>query len=195
VTRSRRGPSRIGSAFFTLGCLTVLGSAFAAGMFTGRSWPAFAVWIGPRPVAARSEAPARPAPARPASPALTFYDELAAPLGPTGAPAAKRPAPGPRPPRAAEPAAAPERRPAPAPSDRTATRFTVQVGAFNARGPADALRARLAASGDEAYVVEGEPPGARYRVRVGAFVTRDEARQAARRLAHERQVATYVTPR
>jgi cell division protein FtsN len=199
VNRTRGGPGRVGSVFFALGCLTVLGTAFAAGMSAGRSWPSFMTWIGPRPVAVRAEVPRRAGEARPPTPALTFYDELAAPLGPTGAATPAMKTTGSVPPpagaRAVE-AAAPDRRPVTAaPSDRMPTRFTVQVGAFKARGPADALRARLVASGDEAYVVEGEPPGARYRVRVGAFATRDEARQAARRLALERQVATYVTPR
>ena len=35
----------------------------------------------------------------------------------------------------------------------------------------------------------------RYRVRIGAFATAEEARQAAVRLAGEAHVATYVTTR
>jgi cell division protein FtsN len=70
----------------------------------------------------------------------------------------------------------------------------VQVGAFTTREQAEALRARLAGGGHDAYVAESEGPGgARYRVRVGAFATRDEARQAAERLAGERQLTTFVT--
>jgi cell division protein FtsN len=74
-------------------------------------------------------------------------------------------------------------------------RFTVQVGAFNARGPAEALRARLGGAGHDAYVAETGGPGPRYRVRVGSYVSRDTARQVARRLAAERHLATYVTAR
>jgi cell division protein FtsN len=72
----------------------------------------------------------------------------------------------------------------------------VQVGSYNERAQADALRARLASAGHEAYVAEGEAGGVmRFRVRIGAFPTAEEARQAAARLASEAHVATYVTTR
>jgi len=75
-------------------------------------------------------------------------------------------------------------------------RFTVQVGAFKARAQAEALRARLAESGQEADVSEVEAGGVtQYRVRVGTFATRAAARDAAARLGAERQLATYVTTR
>jgi cell division protein FtsN len=75
-------------------------------------------------------------------------------------------------------------------------RFTVQVGAFKVRTQADALRARLAESGQDAYVDEGEVGGVpQYRVRVGTFITREAARDAAARLTAERHLATYVTTR
>ena len=74
--------------------------------------------------------------------------------------------------------------------------FTVQVGAFRVRTPAEALRAKLAAAGYEAYLVETESEnGARYRVRIGAFATRQAAVEAAARLAAERPLSTYVTTR
>jgi DedD protein len=77
-----------------------------------------------------------------------------------------------------------------------AGRFTVQVGAFTVRAQAEALRARLAAGGHEAYVTEGETGGVtQYRVRVGSFATREAAREAAARLRTERRLATYVTTR
>jgi hypothetical protein len=45
-------------------------------------------------------------------------------------------------------------------------------------------------------VAEAEAGGTmRYRVRVGAFATMEEARQAAVRLGSEARVATYVTTR
>jgi cell division protein FtsN len=72
----------------------------------------------------------------------------------------------------------------------------VQVGSDTGRAPAEALRARLAASGLPAYLDEGETSGStRYRVRIGAYATAEEARQAAVRLASEARVATYVTTR
>jgi cell division septation protein DedD len=84
---------------------------------------------------------------------------------------------------------------APAPPTAEA-RFTVQVGAFKLRSQAEALRARLADRGYEAYVTEGEIGGVtQYRVRVGSFATREAARDAAARLGTERQLATYVTTR
>jgi cell division septation protein DedD len=155
-----------------------------------------------------------------APPVLTFYHELTAPLSSTPPPpggVAKRDA------RASE-TIKPVSRPAdlarPAVSEVAATlaasphdrspvsatgigasstgepRFTVQVGAFTLRSQAEALRTRLAASGQEAYVTEGETGGVtQYRVRVGAFATRDAARDAAARLGAERRLATYVTTR
>ena len=77
-----------------------------------------------------------------------------------------------------------------------AGRYTVQVASYNVRAQAEALRARLAAAGHEAYVAEGDAGGiTRYRVRIGAFTTMEEARQAAVRLESQAQVATYVTTR
>jgi DedD protein len=242
VSPQRRAEtSRLGTALFALGCLTVLGLVFASGLYAGRSWPAFLTWVGPR---ARAEAPKVGAEKRPPPPVLTFYDELAAPLTPsptapprpkpakappkaeaTPSPAAVMPlAPsGPAaetaaasraadsapaapvavaasapslPPRTSDPAAAP----APAtrgPAGDPGVRFTIQVGAFTARGPADALKARLTAAGHAAYVTAVDAPsGPRYRVRVGTYPTREEARQVARALAAERHVPTsYVTTR
>jgi cell division protein FtsN len=80
--------------------------------------------------------------------------------------------------------------------DPSGRRFTIQVGAYRARETADAVRARLAGSGQEVYITESEgPEGVRYRVRVGSFVSHDAARTAAAKLAAERQVPTYVTTR
>src|SRR5881628_2819308 len=74
--------------------------------------------------------------------------------------------------------------------------FTVQVGAYKTREPAEALRARLATAGQDAYIVDADGPrGARFRVRVGAFATREAARAAAARLAADRSVPTFVTTR
>lgn len=195
--RTRR---RLGTFFIVIGILAVLGVTFAAGALAGR------FSLRPASVASAKtvERPAKPAP--PPQPELTFYRELTAPL--TAPPA---------PPKAAA-AKAPVKREAPAAaaSDKTelptraATdvasaspasradegRYTVQVGAFNAREQAEAVRARLVAAGHAAYVAEGEAAGAaRYRVRIGTFTTAEDARQAAARLATEAHVATYVTTR
>jgi cell division protein FtsN len=70
------------------------------------------------------------------------------------------------------------------------------VGSYNVRAQAEALRARLATSGHDAYVAEGEAAGVtRYRVRIGSYATSEDARQAAVRIGAAAQVATYVTTR
>jgi cell division septation protein DedD len=96
-------------------------------------------------------------------------------------------------PKPLPPASLPES-PAPAP---TPGAFTVQVGAYKAREPADALRARLVAAGHDAYVAEIDSAGsARYRVRIGSFATREAARLAADRIiAGERSLSAFVTAR
>ncbi len=72
----------------------------------------------------------------------------------------------------------------------------MQFGAYETRGPAETLRERLAAAGFDAYIVEGDGPGrTRFRVRVGAFATREAAQEFAARIAAERSVSTFVTTR
>jgi len=195
----RKGRRRLGSVLFVVGLLSVLGTTFIVGAFAGRL-----------SVSASARGDDRPAkPAAPSPPTLTFYRELTAPLMPPPPPAPPRPQkekPAPpaetskradKPPVAAvpSPSAAPGM-PDPASRRADGARYTVQVGSYNARDQAEALRARLGAAGHEAYVAEGEANGStRYRVRVGSFSTMEEARQAAVRLGSEARVATYVTTR
>jgi len=215
---ARRRGSRTGTFLVLSGIAGVLTATFLAGVWTGHNWP---VLIGrakapaTEPAAGKRGVAERPKPAD-ALPALTFYDELKAPLtAPPPLPPRARPA---RPPEPARREIAPESpsaaadvapaRPAPAllarvepieppaASDGTGARFTIQVAAYNARTPADALRATLAAAGHDARVVEAVTPGGvRYRVQVGAFVTRPAAQDAAVRLSSERSLATFVTTR
>jgi cell division protein FtsN len=213
--RGRRAPSRLASSLFVIGCLGVLGATFMAGVMAGRFWPR--AQPAPSTTAEKPGAPARPGdktaragdksgrPAEPA-PALTFYQDLTAPLTappppkavkPGRAEKAERPASPeavPRPERAALPEAA-----APAATTPPATpgAFTIQVGAYKAREPAEALRARLAAAGHDAYVAEIDASGSvRYRVRVGSFVTREAAQLAADKIvAAERKLSAFVTAR
>jgi cell division protein FtsN len=78
------------------------------------------------------------------------------------------------------------------PATTIATRFTVQVGAYRLRPPADALRATLTAAGHDARVVETDAPnGVRFRVQIGDFASREAARDAAVRLPGP----TFVTTR
>src|SRR5438477_4452368 len=140
--RGRRAPSRLASALFVVGCFGVLGVTFMLGVMAGRFWPR-----GPSApsTTATKDTPAargadRTARSTEPAPALTFYQDLTAPL--TAPPPARAAKPG----RAErteriEKLAVPEA-PPPAPSQGA---FTIQVGAYKAREPAEALRARLAA--------------------------------------------------
>ena len=87
--------------------------------------------------------------------------------------------------------------PAASPPASTPGSFTIQVGAYKAREPAEALRARLAAAGHAAYVAEIDSSGSvRYRVRIGSFATREAAQQAADKIvAGERKLSAFVTAR
>ena len=187
----RRRRRRIGNFFVLVGVLAILGVTFAAGALTGR------FSIRPSTSVANAKTVERtPKPAPAPQPELTFYRELTAPLTPPPLP--------PKP--AAKPTTPPRREaaPVPVPASETASsapaarseagRYTVQVGSYNVRAQAEAMRARLAVAGHEAHIAEGEAGGVtRYRVRIGAYGTAEEARQAAVRLGSEAQVATYVT--
>jgi len=204
MARARRagmaGPKkrrRIGTILFIIGILAVLGGTFAAGALAGR------LSLKPMSVVSATRGPERapkPVALPPPQPELTFYRELTAPLTPPPLP--PKPAPRAAPKKDAAPAEAPSKPEPGAPSDAAqvpraeAGRYTVQVGSYNVRAQAEALRARLAAAGHEAYVAEGDAGGVtRYRVRIGAFTTMEEARQAAGWLGTQAQVATYVTTR
>ncbi len=193
--RSRRGGSGAGAFLLVVGCLAVLGSTFTLGVMAGRHWPSFP-FAKKEPVAkaARERDRDRSARAPEPTPTLTFYQELTAPL------AAPPPAKPPKPARAEK--AAPPKPDAPPPEAaksepvKPESRFTVQVGAYKAREPAETLRARLAAQGHDAYVVAAdEPGGVRFRVRVGVFSTREAAQAVAARIAGDRTLSAFVTAR
>ena len=206
ATRGKRDGGA-GSFFLVLGCLTVLGSTFVLGFVAGRGWPSipFSLTRSAAADKASKDKADRRARSPEPTPTFTFYEALTAPL--TSPPQAKppkparvektEPAPQPVPaspvPSAAPPPAAAVQSQPPVAKDG---RFTVQFGAYETRGPAETLRARLAAAGHDAYVVEGDGPGrTRFRVRVGAFATREAAQEFAARIAAERSVSTFVTTR
>jgi DedD protein len=188
---------------FLVGCLGVLGGTFLLGFMAGRFWPR-----PPSIVVAARGAKEASRPTEPA-PALTFYQELTAPLASPPPPkpskpprvekierpdAALKPEVQPKPdaaPKLEMPAAVEAPKSAPSPGA-----FTVQVGAYKAREPAEALRARLAIAGYEAYVAQVDAPGSvRFRVRVGSFATREAAQQVADRVSRDRSVSAFVTSR
>jgi cell division protein FtsN len=207
---SRRGRSR-GGLFVLIGFLSIIGVTFGVGVYAGRIWMARSV-VTPMRVAESDtrRAPARRAvmPPPPATPQLSFYQELPAPL--TAPPPPPKPAKTSPPPLVTMPPAA---LPAPAPrpgeqadmltatttprtAGTTAPRFTVQVASYRLRPHAEALRDSLASAGHDARVVEGEAHGPVYRVQIGEFPTREAARAVATRLTGERSsVAPIVTTR
>jgi cell division protein FtsN len=205
VSRRASHGGILASFLLLLGFTTVMGLTFAAGVFAGRQWPRLWSSLGatarPAREAASTPRPAERARASRPTPLLTFYEELTAPLtappppprGPAGRPS--RPAPVVKTePGRDEPSPPPTGAGAAAVS--VAPRFTVQVAAFRTWAQAEALRAELAGAGHEAYVAESESPaGARYRVRVGSFPSREAARQTAARLASDGQRRTFVTTR
>jgi cell division protein FtsN len=205
VPRQRK--RRLGTMLFLVGLLAAVGGTFGVGALAGRLSLRPSASLANASRGTRNEKPA-PTP----QPELTFYRELTAPL--------TAPPPPPKPPikAALKTPPAEAARPADAvvsePPARVelesaqaanagitaprgeAVRYTVQVAAYNARAQADALRARLATAGLDAYVTEGESGGVtRYRVRIGSYDTAEEARQAAARIGAQAQVATYVTTR
>jgi cell division protein FtsN len=198
-----RGGSRTGTFLVLVGIVGVLTATFVAGLWTGRNWP---VIVGEPKSPGAAEAPSgrqraageRPRPAEPL-PALTFYQDLKAPLTapppPPKPPKARPPEPKREEPARSEPAIAPRPELALPPADASGPRFTVQVAAYNVKPLAEALRSTLAAAGHDARVVESEGGRVRYRVQVGAFATREAAREAAARLAAERSQPAYVTTR
>jgi DedD protein len=224
MARGRQSGSRFGTFLVLAGIGGVLSVTFVAGVWTGRHWPLLTT-PAPPPAAVDTVTGKRVADERKgapsALPALTFYQELKAPL--TAPPPPPKPAKAGRPPDLAkaaappsvaapapavapsrpEPAALPEpsrsdagtARPESSSADRN-TRFTLQVAAYNARPPADTLRAMLAASGHDARVVESDTRGGvRYRVQVGLFDSREAAQEARARLASERALQSFVTTR
>lgn len=195
--RAKRPRGSGGGTFLVVvGCLAVLGVTFLLGAMVGRFWPSLPSF---RPASVAKAPRERGREARPAEtpPTLTFYQELTAPLtAPPAARPAKPRAEAPKEPaREAPKPEAPKTEKAEAPEPPAPGRFTVQVGAYKTREPAEALRARLAAAGHDAYVAETDASGVRFRVRVGAYPTREAAQQAAARIAADRAFSTFVTAR
>lgn len=195
---------RLGTLLVLLGCVSILGGAFAAGVYTGRlgarTPPKKLLEVDKDVSAARQRDRARPSEPQPP---LTFYQELTAPLtAPPPVPKAAKPktTEAPKPPEPADSgstfgAPAPPPGP-PAAAAPPAGDYTVQVGAYKVAGQAEALRATLASGGWDSRVVAAEVgDGVRYRVQVGTYPTREAARAAAARLAAERSLPTLVTAR
>lgn len=220
----------IGSSLLVLlGAVVVLGATFGTGVLAGRYWSradvlarstsAEATPDGSREGSgtARSRAAGTPTASQEITPALTFYQELKAPLeaaitwtrqdpaksskaakpdatSPRVKPDPSSPGGGATEGRASPPAGAPS--PTELSGGGIAPRFTVQVAAYRTRAQADALREKLAARGIEADVTEAATSGGtRYRVRVGSYPTRAAAQAAAARLVRDARVEVFVATR
>ena len=140
------------------------------------------------PATRASEAPSEP----PATPPASPEPERTASRQPVPERAAPRPTPETR---VADAAPAPpptETVPTPPAAAAPDGQFTIQVAAFRDRDAAETLLARIGEMGLEGYL-EGTPAGI-FRVRVGRFATREDARQVAARLEAE-ELAALVTSR
>lgn len=141
--------------------------------------------------AARSAAPAAPAqePAAPAGQAANDFDSGDGGEAPPPAPEAVEKA---KPAPSKPPAPSAPRAPAPQVAARPSG-FAIQVGAFSDRRAADELVASLRGERLRAYVVDGGGGQATpFRVRVGPYVTREQASDEAARLHARRRLPTWV---
>lgn len=70
--------------------------------------------------------------------------------------------------------------------------FTLQVGAFGTKKPADTLVAKLKKKGYEAYIVTSPSGPTKFKVRVGPYPNRAEADAAAEKLKKEEGLSPLV---
>jgi cell division septation protein DedD len=185
-------------ASIVVGALVILGVVFVLGLNVGKQigMRQAEVAVAPGDLAALDRAPA-PAPAT--KEPLTFHDRLTkdVPAAPPPAPPPAEPAPAAKaePPAAAVPAPAPK--PAEAapraepPPDRP---WTVQLAAAQDRAEAERTAARFAALNPRIETAEVPGKGRFYRVRVGAFETKQDAERYLRDVARETGAKGFVTP-
>ncbi|RMF19548.1 MAG: SPOR domain-containing protein [Candidatus Dadabacteria bacterium] len=184
-------------------------AAFALGVLVGRQQAAPPVVAEPAPTAKPSQEPDD----RPESPTIEMIRPDGTPADPRALAEAEAPEPEPAAPAAQPPApkepvaAAPAPKPAPAAPARKSPEardtaqasgiYTVQIAAFRDRESAQRLSLQLEAKGYDAYVqrsnVDGK--GIWYRVRVGAFDSKDDAQKLARRIQASEGRSAYVTIR
>lgn len=146
----------------------------------------------PPPDAPAAVAKPQPAPAeapKPAEPdkAAEAQKVAEAPKAPEAPKAEAAPAPTrPEPPKA-EPKPAPK-------AEAKSGAFTVQVGALPSRSEADAVVSKLRSKGLSPYVVEADVPGKGtfYRVRLGKFRSREDAKRYLEDLQRETSVSGFV---
>jgi hypothetical protein len=208
--RDRGRPAVAGWMTLGIVILVLLGLTFGLGVLVGRhrarpAHPATAGEPSRKPMASSRRGGLtdagieRP---RPIQEKLTFYQTLKAPLGPLrvsdGPDAGAKPA---KPPVAAaktsEPAERSEVRAGTAPreAERQGAGWTVQVGVFSSPQQAAGVRRQLVEGGFDAWIARTtmDDGQVRYRVRLGAFRSREEAVRTAERVRSDRSLPTYVT--
>ncbi len=200
-------------ASIVVGALVILGVVFVLGLNVGKQigMRQAEVAVAPGDLEALDRAPA-PAPAT--KEPLTFHDRLTKeqPAPPPAAPSASptptptptpTPAPSPAPPPTPGPAVVDHPAPAPAPKPVEAAPraepppdrpWTVQLAAAQDRAEAERTAARFAALNPRIESADVPGKGRFYRVRVGAFETKQDAERYLRDVARETGAKGFVTP-
>jgi DedD protein len=191
-------------ASIVVGALVILGVVFVLGLNVGKQigMRQAEVAVAPGDLEALDRAPA-PAPAT--KEPLTFHDRLTkdAPAAPPPAEPAPAPAPAPKaePPAAEAPAPAPAPAPTPKPVEAAPRAepppdrpWTVQLAAAQDRAEAERTAARFAALHPRIEAADVPGKGRFYRVRVGAFETKQDAERYLRDVARETGAKGFVTP-
>ncbi|HET8539262.1 MAG TPA: SPOR domain-containing protein [Anaeromyxobacter sp.] len=191
-------------ASIVVGALVILGVVFVLGLNVGKQigMRQAELAVAPGDLDALDRAPAAPPAAKEP---LTFHDRLT-----KEAPAAPPPAPPPTPPPAAAatpppaatpPAEAPTPAPAPGPVESAPPAepppdrpWTVQLAAAQDRAEAERTAARFAALNPRIEQADVPGKGRFWRVRVGAFETREAAERYLRDVGRETGARGFVTP-
>lgn len=183
-------------ASIVVGALVILGVVFVLGLNVGKQigMRQAELAVAPGDLDALDRAPAAPPAAKEP---LTFHDRLT-----KEAPAAPPPAPPPTPPPAATPPAeAPTPAPAPGPVESAPPAepppdrpWTVQLAAAQDRAEAERTAARFAALNPRIEQADVPGKGRFWRVRVGAFETREAAERYLRDVGRETGARGFVTP-
>jgi cell division septation protein DedD len=189
-------------ASVVVGALVILGGVFVLGLNVGRELALRQAPAAPAPADALAALDAPPPSADAGEPPrLSYHEALTRPAEPPApaprpaAPASPRPTPAPA--AAPSPAAVPPERAATDPSalaEEARGAFTIQVGASQDRAEAQRILDRF--KGHRGRIVAAEIPrkGRWYRVRLGAFETKEAAERYLSDLSRETGARGFVAP-
>ncbi len=90
---------------------------------------------------------------------------------------------------------APEAPPAPKPAAKPRAKFTLQLSSFQERGEAEAFHAKILSAGYKPYITEANVPGKGrwFRVRLGKYLTHQDALDAKSDFEKRQKIIAYVT--